>query len=251
MPRQSSVLDIAEVGRKLPRVTSITNELNKPALVYWSANITAEYMLEVYLEQLQSGFLKVEQLQKLNPKDIYLDAKRHHYEVGKKEADRGTKTHEAIEKFIKAKDKDKLTIPKDIEKPFAAFLKWWEICDVKPIFSERRVWTLDAGGFTGQIDLGALMHEEEIFYIWDFKTAKGIYDEYKYQLAAYTFAMIDTLKREKVDLDLKKAGLLRLDKETGWPDPHEYEMDELAHFYDCFKSLCEFWHKKRKGKYLG
>ena len=62
-------------------------------------------------------------------------------------------------------------------------------------------------------------------YVWDWKTSKHHYpNEHGPQIAAY---------RSRVNAKVEGCGVLRIDKETGYPDPKDYSkryIKDLEHF---------------------
>lgn len=242
MARQPSWIEIPELGKKLPRTTTILKYIPKEWMGPWAAKITAQYMIDKYLGPISSGFMEAKELETLNLEGIYTKSKSYYSEITERAADIGTKVHNTIEKFLKAKDGEEIEYEKDIEKPFKAFLKWWNDNNIEPFMVETRIWSVFSGGYTGKLDLVGLYNEK--LFIIDFKSSKDFYvPEHPLQLASYRFAFeeryYDLLKEQ--DINVEGMGILRLDKEDGLPYWREYGNYDL--WRDSFLSLTEFFHK--------
>ena len=245
MARQPAWIEIPEVGKKLPRVTTILKEMiMKQALIGWSAKMTAEYFTERLVDLMRDGLISLDELREMDVNQFVKEAKAYHIEKAERAADIGTKVHNAIEKFLKAEDGQEIEIPTDIQKPFNAFLDWWESNKVKPINIEERLYSLEGGGYTGKLDLVAEL--EKGVYIIDFKSSSGYYEpEMPLQLAAYRSAY-DEMYKCKVD----GMGVLRLDKETGIPECifiSNYEMWRIAflHLAYSFNTIHKIKEKNK------
>lgn len=147
-------------GNRVPGVTTITNEIAKPALIHWAWSL---------------GIKGV-------------DYRIHRDEL----ADIGTLTHSMILCHLKKEEFDtseysKMQIDK-AENCFLSYLEWERQHKIKPIIIEipliSELWKY--GGrpdFFGEIDgTKTLM---------DFKTGKAIYEDYWYQIAGYRQLLIE------------------------------------------------------------
>ena len=254
MPRASSnIIAIPELnGRELPRVTHIIDMLHKPWFAPWGAKLAAQYTVDkikAWATELRDGWITPEELavkiSKIDTDKLFTDAKKEHKRKGKEAADLGTRTHEAIERWIRAQDGEQFDIDRDLEKPFNAFLEWWNDNRIQVILTEYRLWSLDGGGWTGRIDV--LCYVADVLGIWDFKTSKEIYDEHILQNAAY----FTGLKQKAGEMDIPPpeiGGVLRLDKEDGYPHPHVFKEEELQMVYPAFVSLTQSWWQMRAFK---
>jgi len=222
--------------RKLPSVTTILGLLSKPALIAWSANVGVDYIKENLIDKILKGEVSLEELKEIDTSEIVRQAKKYHKEKKEQAANIGSKVHHAIQKFLVAKDGEQVEVDEDIKKPFYAFLDWFESNKVEPIpeFIEYTVWSEE--GYAGTEDLVAYVNGK--LYLIDFKTSKAIYPEMVMQIAAYFYAF-----KERVPfLEPEVGGILRLDKETGFPEFNEYEVAELEINQKKFLYLVKYWH---------
>ena len=251
----------------LPRVTSVLDLLNKPALIQWSANVGVEFMKEkiaeivvdpinkIYrdIKNTPHGFLKAsavtEELKFIlaslesdlmsNTGDIVREAKTQHKKKKEEAANRGTRLHSAIETFLNAEDNATIAVDEDLEKSFRKFMTWWSANNVEIVEIECDVWSEDGGGFKGKFDLACYITKEEkkILYLVDFKTSPRIYDEAKMQLSAYFYGW-----KARTNWVPDRAAILRLDFTDKPEEFFEILESELYVHYQAFLKLVEFWH---------
>jgi len=227
-------------GKKIPSVTQVTGILAKKKLIKWAAEITAQYFKDEILDLIKHGLMTYEEFMAIDSDSFYEKAQKHHKETAMKEADKGTKTHEAIKRFLKAESEEEIEFERSIEKPFAAFLEWWEKNEVIPLMFEERVYCPDNGGYKGQPDLLAYVKEKEesVLYLIDFKTSKAIYEDMTLQLCGYYFAI-----KHSLNLEPHKAQIIRLDKNEGFPEFRTFKREEIYEGYGRFLDLVAYWHK--------
>ncbi len=144
----------AKDGTWLPGVTTVLGVLNKPALVVWANNLGLEG-------------IKVRE---------YVDVL----------AQIGTIAHDMICCHVKNEPFKTDNLPADLidaaENAFLKYLEWAKAHTVEPILCEAKLVSenLKYGGtvdFYGKID--------GVLTLKDYKTAKAIYPEHLYQVAAY------------------------------------------------------------------
>ena len=216
-------------GIEYPSVTTILGELAKPALVQWSANCAVDYMRD-NLDAIQhpDGPHAAEHVLQ-NARYAYRDA-------SDKAKDIGTLVHKAIEQYIKHHADVTATMPEQAQNGFLAFLDWEAKNHVQWLRSEVRTYH-PVAGYAGTYD--ALADINGHLYIVDFKTSKGVYDEYKYQLAAYLAA-----EQHHIALDANLA-VLRLDKETGEPDFTDVSKG-WQDKYEAFCALTDWYYLSKR-----
>jgi len=240
--KQDNRKSIPDLGnRKIPSVTQVTGILAKKKLISWAAKITAQYFKDEILDLIKHGFMTYEEFIAIDSDSFYEKALIHHTETAMKEADKGTKTHQAIKRFLKAEPEEEIDFERLIEKPFRAFQEWWEKNEVIPIMIEERVYCPDNGGYKGQPDLLAYVKEgleDSILYLIDFKTSNAIYEDMILQLCGYYFAI-----KHSLNLEPHKAQIIRLDKNEGFPEFHTFEREEIYEGYGRFLCLLDYWHK--------
>lgn len=129
-------------------------------------------------------------------------------EVSKTALDVGSKVHQAIEDYFNL-GKEPINPAPQVLSAFVAFLEWVDEHDVKCDDAELTVTDGKSAGtldFVGDID--------DYRTVVDFKSSKAIYPEYRYQIAAYRYMF----NLQYPELKAKQCGILRLDKETGYPE---------------------------------
>jgi len=198
--------------------TGVTSIIDKSSpLMGWVAKLMSLYLLERLKER------------PIDEETIRL-AQKEYRTVSQREADIGTAIHEWIESWIKGENPE---IPNDerIANGIISFLKWQK--EVKARFnkkdSERLVYSRKYG-YAGTLDAIATIKKKKV--IIDFKSSRDIYNEYRYQLAAYWQAY-----EEENGKTFDHGLIIRFDKETGQFDPDknileisrdEYEKDIKA-----------------------
>lgn len=248
-----------------PSTTTITGQLDKSTpLMYWAAGLSFDYIKDLILEPLKSA------VDQKNEHEIdrilgqfydmpigyhYKQAKSYHRKKSKEAKDIGSYVHEAAEAIFRAMIEDSpidIPVDVDIEKPVQALLAWIGENDVKPVLVERKVWAILPGGnqwgYAGRLDLVAYVNG--ILTTIDHKSAKGIYADAPLQIAAYDYALNDMFDKSIIDIPAPtdQVAILRLDKETGFPEFHPYTKDQAMDYFKCFGFLCCYWHADRQRK---
>ena len=193
-----------------PGVTTILNILEKPALVPWASGCAVDYIHD-NLKAIQnpSGPHTVDH--------ILREARQAHRLVGDKAKDIGTITHDAVEQYVKHGKDAVGEMSDEVENSMIAFWDWESKNHVTWEESELTVFNTVIG-YSGTFDAIAVVNG--VRYLVDFKTSKAIYDEYKYQLAAYRAAYNLMHPDKAVDY----VAVLRLDKITGEPEWRDLSM---------------------------
>ena len=166
--------------RNLTGCTTVLQVIAKPALIQWSANMTAKYITENFKEGC--NILK-----------LCDEARYSHRKRKEKAGDYGTKTHEEIEKYITQCISEFGGRPIDIEtngnKSIRNFVDWARKNKVIFLATEKNVYSEEM--FTGGIVDFVCEIDGQIF-VGDIKTAKsGIYPENFWQCAGYDLMMKD------------------------------------------------------------
>jgi len=223
--------------KKVIGTTSVSGLLDKPQLIFWAVNLACGYLKNL-LE---------------NDREITLEeidnARRVHQQRVKDAQDSGTAVHEWAEAYIKSQitGSAQPEIPTDdkILNGALAFLRWVKQHDVKFISSERLVYSV-AHGYGGTMDAEAVVDGKT--RVIDFKTSGkkkpkkgkeeepcaicstigcgGVYDEHRFQTAAYQAAAEE--EGSKYDGDRL---IVRFDKDTAEFSVHEldgYDGDRMA-----------------------
>ena len=136
------------------------------------------------------------------------DARFHFRDVSKTALDVGSKVHQAIEDYFNL-GKEPINPQPEVLAAFVAFLEWVDEHDVKCDDAEL---TVTDGKSAGTLDFVGMINGERT--VVDFKSSKAVYPEYRYQIAAYR-AMYNL---QYPELKASRCAILRLDKETGYPE---------------------------------
>lgn len=146
--------------RKYPSVTAILQVINKPALMYWGAKISAQAMKD-------------------NPELEVLEAVNKIKETSKETTDRGSEVHRYIAGEI-------AEVKPELQGYVNAYKAWTEKEKPKVIAREITV-ASDEYEYAGTADMLYLDRYKKSWVV-DFKTG-GIYPEASLQLAAYRHAL--------------------------------------------------------------
>jgi PD-(D/E)XK nuclease superfamily len=162
-------------GKKVPSVTSILNVLNKPQLVNWAARITRDF-----IKQELFAFRRADSFRDLDLDNLLAKSAKEHDRVRTAAADHGIAVHSSIASYVG--DKSNITHNDPV---IIGFREWQESSQFVPIASERLVFSHEHG-FAGTADLIGTLNGR--LALLDIKTGRGVYPEYKLQLAAYAVA---------------------------------------------------------------
>ena len=208
-------------GVKLPSVTAITGQLDKPALVSWAANSACDYIISEI-----EGNDEMVRVGDLYP--IITAARKNFRRVSTQGLNIGKETHKAIGAHLK----DELTpveISEEAKPALAAFLSWKEEKKPETLHVELK---LIGDRYGGICDWICMLDGKK--YVIDFKVAKDFYPEHYFQVAAY----------RALDPTIEGCGILRLDRETGLPEWNDtsdrYELDLVV-----VNSLTDLWYAKK------
>lgn len=162
-------------GQKFPSVTLILGVLNKPQLVSWAVRLTRDYIKQELLACRDANSLTDFDLDNLLAKSVI-----EHDKVRNAAADHGIAVHSSIASYVGKRGNVGQNDPAVI-----AFRKWQDAAKFEPIASERLVVSREHG-FAGTADLIGTLDGR--LALIDIKTGRGVYGEYKLQLAAYSVA---------------------------------------------------------------
>lgn len=217
-------------GKDVVGVTTVLNQLNKPALVQWSANETVKFLQE----KVEAG----KNYDEVQLAEFFKEAKFAYRRKSEKAADFGTMVHKWIEDHIAGR---KPTMPVNIEMKQAvdSFLEW-EIRNKVVFTSNEKVVYSKKYNYAGTCDFTCEIEKKK--YVGDLKTSKGIYDEYLLQVAAYRYAL-----QEEYDTKYDGMIIVRIPKVEG-------DVIEIKYFNDyvenakCFIYLLHVWHNMQRIK---
>lgn len=189
-------------GKPVPAVTTILGRLAKPALIQWAADCAVEHMAAVL--ESPAGFLMSSIPGELEA------ARKAHAKIRDAAGDVGTFIHDYARRRLAGEQVVVADADEPTRKAIDAFEKWRSEREIVPIALERRVFS-KAEWYAGTCDFFG--HIDGRLSILDFKTGKGIYDEFWLQTSGYKHALAEELP----GLDVHNAlrWIVRLDKKTG------------------------------------
>lgn len=159
-------------GAKVPGVTSIIGVLDKPALVGWAANVTAEAAVERW-----------DELATFPPLQRYDELKGARFNVNRKATTDGKRIHYLGEQLAHGGE---VEVPEHIRGQVQAYARFLDDWQLEPLFTEAAVGSSE-NLYAGTLD--AVMTSPRIgTCLFDLKSGKGVYGEVAMQLAAYANA---------------------------------------------------------------
>lgn len=209
-------------GVKLPSVTAITGQLDKPALVSWAANSACDYIIS----ELEGSDQEMVRVGAIYP--VIEAARKNFRRVSAQALNIGKEAHKAIAFYLKEGYRPS-DLSEEAEKALDAFLAWLEQMKPETHLIEHKLIGMRYGGICDWI---CTIDGKK--YVIDFKVAKAFYPEHFYQVAAY----------RACDPTVEGCGILRLDKETGLPEWNDtsdrYELDIAV-----FNTLTDLWYARK------
>lgn len=179
-------------------VTSITDVLHKPALMYYAVNCG--------INHLEDNWEPGEE-DEISKKELLEQAKRAHKDISRNATDIGGELHDWAEHHFNSDMEDKGE-PKNesLKRAARALLKWEQKHDIEVIDTERKVFS-KKHWYAGTLDLVAKIDGK--LTVLDFKTSKSIYNNYYMQVAAYAQAYKEEFEQPE------QTAILRVDKNNG------------------------------------
>lgn len=194
-------------------VTAATGMIDKSrVLMKWATNLAKEKMIE-----------DIDEIKKLLPTSgssvrnklvEIIENACNLYNVKREEAaTKGSAAHSWIESYING---EKPAMPEDenVIASINAFLDWEKQHKVKWLETEQIVYSKKYG-YVGLFDALAVIDRKTVLI--DFKTSKGVYNDYKYQISAYRAAYEEETGKKLSGNSL----IVRFDKETAEFEVHE------------------------------
>ena len=210
-------------GKQVTGVTTVLGVLAKPALIQWSADMTAEWIRE---NADKTQFTDGTNGWTVDEEDLQEAVKAH---AKKKEAagDRGTDVHALVEDYIKRciAENEGNTIDIDTEdKMVAQFIEWAIGNKVRFLESEKQVYS-EEWFVAGTFDFS--FEKDGKRYIGDLKTMKKMWDRVPFfQCAAYM-----KMSEEMGERPYQGSCIVNINKETNELTEHwtyDHESDRLA-----------------------
>jgi len=191
-------------GKKYARVTRINSIIDKPELRAWYA---------------KTGSVKAK-------------------EILHKRAGFGSTLHKLIEVTLKGEELSKSNYEPMLIESIELFEKWKEKFDLKPDALEQHLWS-DKYQYAGTADYIGMFDGK--LYILDWKTSRGIYDEYWLQSAAYVQAFY-----EQTGIKVHGVGILQIrDGEVNFLTKSYDEI--MTVYFPVFLAAITIYNWKYKG----
>lgn len=235
-----TVLSPKKYAGKKNGVTTPLSVIAKPALILWSANMTAKYIEDNC--RLEDGTFRVS--------DVELKiAKRHHMTQRDKRADQGTQLHDLIERHIRGED---IIPPEPLEERFQAFLRWEQ--EVKPEYLidllEEPVYSRELD-YCGKPDIPAKINGK--YGIIDIKSGTPdaqynatlkkytgkyrAYPEHYYQCAGYDIAI-----EEQREMKAEWYMILYLDH----LDEGYFQTEDVDYYRDAWRNTLALYNHRKQ-----
>ena len=230
----------------VPGSTTVLDVIDKPALVQWSANSTVEWVmqnlpiedsrkneLQAIYAQVKAKAILVENGSMVtlgfNEFATLLNQARFNYrKISETAKDIGHLAHEWLEVYIKEILAGTRTLDNDCVPPedpqaalcVSAAINWMRRHQFRPIASEKKIYSLEfdyfgtydwLGYVTGCGDSKCCPFSGIALAQGDFKSSKGIWNEYLAQLASYWHATEEEFPSQPIDIGV----ILRLGKNDG------------------------------------
>jgi len=216
-------------GTIYPSVTSVIDQLDKPALIYWAARMSAEY-----------ATLHREALADLPADDAITLIKGNWRKARDKAGARGTRIHEYLE--------DPTWTPTLEAAPYLEQAQIFLEANNLTVAATEISFSHPGEGYAGTADVIATSNGDR--YVVDWKTGKGIYDSHALQIVALGEAthQLDEYGGEHPSTPIDYGVVVRLA-----PDEHEAHLiqkgsEQWVTAWDAFRGLIPVWQWKREVK---
>ncbi len=186
------------------------------------SDVLVRWAIRLYKEYLQSNAGKLAGTSDLQVINEIIEMGALQHKIKKDSAAMiGTEAHDWAQAYFEGK-KPKMPKNENVKNGVLAFLKWIDENKIKPIKNEFVIYSKKYD-FVGRCDAAASVNK--IKCIVDYKTSSGIYNEMRYQTAAYQFA-----DEEESGQHYDGRWIIRFDKETAqfetlFMPPEEFKKD--------------------------
>lgn len=166
-------------GKPCQGVTGALKVIDKPAIGPWMVKMAAQHVADtlrpgIALDEIQIGRLVA-------------DMKRAHRSTSDEAADIGKLTHAYAEAFARNQHPD-LPVNPQARRACEAF-RYWALCvDLQVVHAERIIYSRQHD-YAGTCDLVGMVDGKLV--VADYKTSSGLYDEMRFQVAAYKLALVE------------------------------------------------------------
>jgi hypothetical protein len=222
-----------------PSITTALGVLNKPAIVQWAVNCAINHLRSRLYD---GGEFDVEDLER------FLDeAKYAHKWIKEEAADIGSAAHQWLEDYWHQKMKaaesgEEFAVPPLPEHPqvkncVEAAVKWIEEHHITPIVIEKPLYSR-RHKVAGRMDKLATVDGKLVVVDW--KSSAGLWEEYRFQIAAYLFIYEEETGRVPVG-----AWLVRLGKYDGEFEAKYFTREQLMPDMDAFVAASVLYKRKQ------
>lgn len=216
----------------LPSVTRIQSIINKPALVPWAKREALKRAKEEIEKYIQGG----QTLNQIALDALMILASKEPDKQKDKAADIGTRTHEAIDKWISG---EMPTLDDDVKPGFNNFQHWLETEKIRILRGDTAIASV-VNKYGGRAD-GYGEKDGKVILI-DFKTGRALYDDTVVQIGGY-----DIATKETYGLQVDRAIVLRIGKEVpGDIEPKEVNLEKGRNAFMAALSLFNAMQEKEK-----
>lgn len=198
-------------GDRVDSVTKYTGVVDKSrALMSWQEKLSREELLKRFRENGN-----------LSEKDV-IEATSLHRVRKEQAASLGTMAHDWCEHYALGEKQDLPSDP-NVKNAVLAFLQWIEAEKFKIKMPEKHTYSKKYK-YAGIADAVAMRNKK--LALIDYKTSKGIYDEFRFQTAAYQNNLME------MGIDIEERWIVQFDKETG--DFHPHLLDDFKKDFAAF-----------------
>lgn len=216
-------------GEVIPGSTSVLGILAKSALIFWSANMAADY----FKSQITPGLA----LDEMQIDAIWQQAKKAHTQKKNDSATLGTFVHKFIEQYIKGENPAIPTNP-EIKGAVERFFSWVDKHEVKFLSSEQAVFSRQYK-YAGTADFMCKIDGK--LWLGDIKTSASIYDEYWMQTSSYLEA-----RTEEFNEGYEGVVIVRVGKTDGDLEVKTKTRQELFAHFDLFLNCLGTYNAMKK-----
>lgn len=209
--------------RDVPRVTTVLDTLNKPALMHWAANEERAYCIEKAIETIEGWPAGVVMTDETFEEAMLhrLGDKKAHSMKSRRAMGIGSHIHEMIQLHLK-NEKDTKERPEKAILGFMAWEDWRKSVEFEPVHVEQAIGSdrLGVGGTVDAAGWASVRPGQRTFLVPDWKSNNvskmrpdGIYDENLIQAAVYCQILIEMGEAPEDSW----AGVVRLPKNEDDP----------------------------------
>jgi len=238
---RTTVIDGGQTVRP-PSITTVLNVLNKPAIIPWAINKTADFIRQGFDDLIKGNSFSIDSVYKL------IEASRLASEAAREEAaEIGTDAHDFLAAYLRGISTGvcpKMPEEGPVRNCINAALDWIGRHDVQPAIIEYPLYSRKFA-ITGRPDFIGKIDGE--FSVLDFKSTKCLWPEVPLQMAPYA----KMYEEEYGTLPAVRWGL-RMDKVSGEFEDKKYLPATMEEDFDTFMAAFKIYdrmkHLRRKEK---